>query len=123
MFLSPDSTVDRGESPDRTEGVTHGRGVSISSMPSAWAIRSTCLSGQPDPAILIWAEREARVLVTNDKKSMLGHFLGHIQSGYHSPGIFIIGSQSAIPRLVSFLASIANTSEPSEWAGLITFIP
>jgi hypothetical protein len=77
----------------------------------------------PDPAILIWAEREARVLVTNDKKSMPVHFFGHIQSGHHSPEIFIIRSQSAIPQLVSFLASVANTSEPSEWAGLITFIP
>jgi hypothetical protein len=77
----------------------------------------------PDPAILIWAQREARVLVTTDKKSMPGHLLGHFQSGHHSPGIFIIRSQCTIPQLVSLLASVANSSEPSEWADLITFIP
>jgi hypothetical protein len=72
--------------------------------------------GTPDPAILIWAQREARVLVTDDKKSMPAHLLGHLLSGHHSPGIFVIRSQSSIPQLVSFLASVANTSEPSEFS-------
>jgi hypothetical protein len=79
--------------------------------------------GTPDPAILIWAEREARVLVTDDKKSMPAHLLGHLLSGRHSPGIFIIRFQSTIPQLISFLASVANSSDASEWADLITYMP
>jgi len=77
----------------------------------------------PDPAILIWAEREARVLVTNDKRSMPGHLVDHYNAGGRLPGIFIIRSQSTIPEIVSFLASVAHASDPSEWADLITFIP
>jgi|SRR5271157_1551154 len=77
----------------------------------------------PDPAILTWAEREARVLITNDKKSMPGHLNDHRKAGGHSPGIFIVRSQSTIPEIVSFLASAAYASDPSEWADLITFIP
>jgi len=76
-----------------------------------------------DPAILTWAEREARVLITNDKKSMPGHLNDHRKAGGHSPGIFIVRSQSTIPEIVSFLASAAYASDPSEWADLITFIP
>jgi hypothetical protein len=77
----------------------------------------------PDPAILIWAEREARVLVTDDRKSMPRHLLDHLRFGQHSPGIFIIRSQSTIPQLISFLATVAQSSDASEWADLITFIP
>ena len=76
-----------------------------------------------DPAILIWAEREARVLITNDKKSMPGHLRDHLLLGRHSPGIFVIRSQATIPQLVSFLATVGHTSGPSAWADLITFIP
>ena len=78
--------------------------------------------GTPDPAILIWAEREASVLVTGGKQSMPGHLRSHLHAGQHSPGIFVIRSQSTIPQLVIF-ASGANSSDPSEWADLITYIP
>jgi hypothetical protein len=77
----------------------------------------------PDPAILIWAQRQARVLIIHDKRSMPGHLFDHLQARHHSPGIFIPRSQSTIPGLVSFLATVAHASDPSEWADLITFIP
>ena len=76
-----------------------------------------------DPAILIWADREARVLVTNDKQSMPGHFIDHLKAGRHSPGIFIPRIRSSIPGIVSFLAAVAHASDPSEWVDLITYIP
>ena len=77
----------------------------------------------PDPDILLWAQREVRVLITNDKSSMPGYLFDHIQAGHHSPGIFIPRSQSTIPELVSFFVIVAHTSDPAEWSDLITFIP
>jgi len=76
-----------------------------------------------DPAILIWAEREARVLITNDKRSMPGHLMDHLKAGGHSPGIFEIRAQSSVSEIVSLLAAVAHASDPSEWADTITFIP
>ncbi len=52
----------------------------------------------PDPAILTWAEREARVLITNDKKSMPGHLNDHRKAGGHSPGIFLFAPKAQFPR-------------------------
>jgi hypothetical protein len=41
--------------------------------------------GTRDPEILMWAERESRILVTRDSKTMDGHLADHLVAGHHSP--------------------------------------
>src|SRR5947209_4589649 len=66
--------------------------------------------GSLDPDILLWAEREGRILVTKDKDSMSAHLADHLQSGHHSPGVFSIRKRSSLPLVVSFLAAAAYES-------------
>src|SRR3990172_93648 len=42
-----------------------------------------------DASVLLWAEREARILITEDRQTMLGHLRDHLAAGHHSPGILI----------------------------------
>jgi hypothetical protein len=79
--------------------------------------------GTVDPDLLLWAEREGRILVSLDKKSLPGHLANHLQAGHHSPGIFIIRQRATLPRVVAYLARVASTSDPLAWQDHITYIP
>src|SRR5260370_27572285 len=79
--------------------------------------------GAEDPAILRWAEREERILVTHDPDTMPLHLAHHLQAGHHSPGIFMIRLHSTLPQLVTFLVDAAYASTPTEWQDRIQFIP
>lgn len=76
-----------------------------------------------DPTILLWAEREDRILITEDKHTMPGHLVKHLQSGHHSPGVFNISSGFSIGQLVAFLELAAHAGDPSDYADTITYIP
>ncbi len=79
--------------------------------------------GTEDPALLLWAEREQRILVTHDPDTMPRHLADHLAAGRHSPGVFMIRPHSTLPQLVTFLRDAAYASEPAEWQDRIQFIP
>src|SRR3989442_14857682 len=76
-----------------------------------------------DPAILIWAEHEQRILVTHDPDTLPAHLADHLAAGHHSPGVFMVRPRSTLPQIVSFLRDAAYASEPHEWQDWIQFIP
>ena len=57
--------------------------------------------GSGDPAILLWAEGEGRILLTEDVHTMPGHLAKHVQGGHHLPGVFVISTGSSIGQLIS----------------------
>jgi hypothetical protein len=79
--------------------------------------------GAPDPDILIWAEREGRVLVGLDKATMATHLAEHLASGHHSPGVFTLRPGFPLPELVSFLVLAAYATDPAEWQDQVSFVP
>jgi Domain of unknown function (DUF5615) len=46
--------------------------------------------GIDDPDILIWAEREARILVSHDLSTLPNFLSDHLRDQRHSPGVFLI---------------------------------
>jgi len=78
--------------------------------------------GADDPAILRWAEREKRIVISSDRRTLATHLAAHLASGYSSPGIFLTRSVP-IREVVEFLSLCACASEPTEWENRITFIP
>ena len=80
-------------------------------------------SGSLDPDILVWAEREGRILVTEDKSTMSTHLADHLRAGRHVPGIFIPRPRSTLPQVVAFLAAAAYGSDPAEWHDRLFFVP
>lgn len=79
--------------------------------------------GIDDRALLAWAEREERFLVTQDRDTMANHLADHLGDGCRSPGIFMIRPLSTLPQIVTYLCDAAYASEPAEWENRIDFIP
>jgi hypothetical protein len=78
--------------------------------------------GALDPAMLLWAEKEDRIVVSRDKGSLVTHLRNHLAAGHHSPGIFLL-RDVALAEIVEFLACAAHASEPVEWQDRVVFIP
>ena len=78
--------------------------------------------GLQDPEILLWAERENRIIVSADRKTMTAHLASHLKAGHHLPGLFIILPTAKTLAVVEFLVTAAYASEPDEWLDQVVFI-
>lgn len=79
--------------------------------------------GTKDPDLLLWAEREGRVVVTLDRRTMPGHFSAHLAAGHHSPGVLLLRKRYSLAQLVFILALTAHASDPNELTDLIRHLP
>jgi hypothetical protein len=59
--------------------------------------------GMPDPELLLWAEQHGFVLVSNDARTMPGHFAAHLDAVHHSPGVFLIALPASIAEILEAL--------------------
>jgi hypothetical protein len=76
-----------------------------------------------DSALLRWAEREGRILVTEDRQTMPRHLQEHLATGHHSPGILIPRTGQPMRAVIECLVLIALAAEPADFADMITYIP
>lgn len=76
-----------------------------------------------DPTILLWAERENRILISADCSTLPEHLTAHLTAGHHSPGVFLIRPGTSFSALVDHLTLVAHSSEDYEWRNRIEFIP
>ncbi|MGH7168887.1 MAG: hypothetical protein ACRELG_01230 [Gemmataceae bacterium] len=79
--------------------------------------------GTPDPDLVLWAERENRIVVTLDYQTMPGHFVDHLRSGRMSPGLLLILPHRSIPDLIASLFIIAYCGDAIDFQDLINYIP
>jgi len=79
--------------------------------------------GTADAIILLWAEREGRILVSHDRNTLPGHLSDHLRTGRHSPGIFLIRRHTTVTQLMTFLIDAAYASDPVDWQDRIAFMP
>jgi hypothetical protein len=79
--------------------------------------------GTQDPDLLVWAEREGRVIVTNDRRTMPGHLAAHLTAGRHSPGVIILRPGHTIPAIVAELVLVAHVCDPAELLDQIRYLP
>jgi hypothetical protein len=79
--------------------------------------------GSTDPDILLWAEREGRILVSADRKTMSAHLARHLLAGRHSPGVFVVRPNWTPPPVVDYLVAFAYAGDPAAVADRIEFIP
>jgi hypothetical protein len=79
--------------------------------------------GIDDPAILSWAEREERILLSLDWDTMIAHFNDHLAAGHHSPGVFMIHRRSLIKDSLAFLVLAAYAGNEAQWRDQVTYIP
>jgi len=80
-------------------------------------------SGTQDPDLLVWAEREGRLIVTNDRKTMRPFLSQHLLAGRHSPGVLLIPTGYSFAQIVFALALVAYLGNPLTYQDDIRFMP
>ncbi len=76
-----------------------------------------------DPAILLWTEREGRILISRDALTLDGHLADHLQAGNYCPGIFMVRRRCLLAQVVAFLVEAAYRSDAAHWENRIEHIP
>lgn len=79
--------------------------------------------GLSDPEVLEMADRQDRILVTHDRRTMPGHFRDWLNAGKESPGVFIVSQFEPIGPVVEVLLLVWSTSDPEEWRNQIRHLP
>jgi hypothetical protein len=79
--------------------------------------------GSQDPEILVWAESNGRVLVTEDRGTMATHLANHLRVGHHCPGVLMFRRNLSIPQMVFELVLAAHAGDPAAIRDRIEFIP
>jgi uncharacterized protein DUF5615 len=80
------------------------------------------LEGLPDFEVLRLAAEAGRVLVSQDRRTMPGHFR-RFASTTNSPGVILLRQGVSIGSAIEELALIWNGSDAEEWAGRLIWIP
>src|SRR5688572_9088667 len=62
--------------------------------------------GSDDSDIIRWAEREGRILVSSDERTLAGHLAAHLGAGRYCPGI-LVRRAVPFPLVVKFLVLVA----------------
>jgi hypothetical protein len=79
--------------------------------------------GTTDPDLLIWAEREGRILLSLDYRTLPGHLARHLQAGGHSPGIFLLRRPAALSAVVADLVLTAQAGDAADFQDTIRVVP
>lgn len=81
------------------------------------------LKGTPDSALLAFAAEQGRVLVSHDFSTMPTHFAHFLESGQHSPGLFLIHQDVPIGQAIEELLLIWEASSSEEWHDQLRYLP
>ncbi|HEY4492413.1 MAG TPA: DUF5615 family PIN-like protein [Acidobacteriota bacterium] len=72
------------------------------------------LSGSPDSALLQWAGREARTILTHDANTMIQHAKQFLQQGEPMAGVILVPDQLEIGRAIADLEILLECLSQSD---------
>ena len=76
-----------------------------------------------DPAVLIWAAENNRILLTQDRATMPDFAYERILTGQKMPGIFVINDSTPIRNSIDELLLLNECSQQEEWLDLVLYLP
>jgi predicted nuclease of predicted toxin-antitoxin system len=76
----------------------------------------------PDPEVLRLAADAGRVLVTQDRRTMPGHFRRFVSLG-RSPGVILLREGVSIGSAIEELLLIWSASDAEDWSNRLIWIP
>jgi hypothetical protein len=79
-------------------------------------------AGLEDPEVLRIASDSGRVLVSQDRRTMPGHFARYVESA-PSPGVILLREATPIATAIEELVLIWSASEGDEWMNRLVWIP
>jgi predicted nuclease of predicted toxin-antitoxin system len=80
--------------------------------------------GTPDPEILAWAAAENRILVTNDRNTMVGFAYQRVAAGEPVPGLIATTTEQSIGSAIDDILLVAEyMSEEEIRDQVVVFLP
>ena len=80
--------------------------------------------GTPDPEILAWAAAENRILVTNDRNTIVGFACRRVAAGEPVPGVIATTNEQSIGSAIDDILLIAEYMSEDEIRGqVVVFLP
>ncbi len=80
--------------------------------------------GTPDPSILAWAAAENRVLITNDRNTMVGFAYQRVATGETVPGLIATTNEQSIGSAINDILLIAEYMPEEEIRDqIVVFLP
>ena len=86
-------------------------------------VQDVGLAGVDDPAILEWAARERRVLLTHDVGTMTRFAYERVGRDLPMPGVFEVHEQAPVGPMIDEILVIAECSIDDEWEGQVRYLP
>jgi predicted nuclease of predicted toxin-antitoxin system len=85
--------------------------------------RDVGLDEADDAELLAWAAEAGRVLVSNDRNTMIQAAISRLQAGQPVAGLALLSQSVAYRTAIEDLAAIALCSQPDEWERTVAFLP
>lgn len=77
-------------------------------------IQDVLPEGTPDPEVLAWAATENRVVITNDRSTMIGFANRRVQAGENVPGLIATNKHQGIGAAIDDIILIAECMSEEE---------
>jgi predicted nuclease of predicted toxin-antitoxin system len=81
------------------------------------------LRGADDPAILEWAARENRIVLTHDKKTFFDFAYARLAQSLPMPGVIVFKDREAIGETIETIMMLDECSSPDEWNERVVMLP
>ena len=80
--------------------------------------------GTPDPQILAWTATEGRVLITNDRNTMVGFAYQRVAASEPVPGLIVTTNEQAIGEAIDDILLITECMPAEEFSDqVVVFLP
>ena len=80
--------------------------------------------GTPDPAVLAWAAAENRVLITNDRNTMIGFARRRVAAGEPMPGLIVTSNEQPIGSAIEDIVLLVEYMREEEIRDqVVVFLP
>ncbi len=86
-------------------------------------IQDVGLSGAGDEAVLEWAAREGRILLTHDVSTLTRYAYDRVNASLPMPGVLEVSRGVPVSTAIEDILLLAQLSLPGEWEGQIRYLP
>lgn len=86
-------------------------------------VQDTPLGGAPDEAVLEWAAREGRLLLTHDVGTMTAAAWARVRAGLEMPGLIEVSAEGPVGQAIDDIYMVVMASRPEEHEGQVLFLP
>ena len=86
-------------------------------------VQDAGLRSATDPAVLAWAARQSRVLVSHDVSTLTGFAYARVKAGQPMPGLIEVAQSVPMVTAIADLLLIAACGEPGEFEGQVLYLP